>query len=121
MRSIEARSIDQLDEDAAGGPGMEEGHVALDPTPRLAVDQLDSSLCEGGEGTAQIVDHEANVVQRRLAPLGEEAGHARLGIDRLDELDARVRRGQEGRADPLAYELPDRTGTHAQRVSVERK
>src|SRR5229473_1211348 len=99
MRSVEAGAIDELDEHAARGPRMEERDVALRAAPRHVVDQLDAALREGGEGRGQVVDDVAEVMERRLPALGEEARDPRLRVSRLDELDAPVQPRQEDGAD----------------------
>src|SRR5207244_9582137 len=95
MRSAERGAIDELDEHAAGCARVEERNVALGAATRLAVDQLDAALREARERGTKVVDDIAQVMERALAPLGEEARDPRLRVGRLDELDARVRRGQE--------------------------
>src|SRR5438128_11997889 len=94
MRSAQGGAIDELDEHAAGGARVQERDIALGAVARLAVDQLDAALREPREGGTQVVDDVAQVMERALAPLGEEARDAGLRVGRLDELDARVRRRQ---------------------------
>src|SRR2546430_6895545 len=52
---------------------MEERHVALRTAPRLAIDQLGPARIQRLERRPQIVDDEAEMVDRRLAPVGKES------------------------------------------------
>jgi len=66
-----ARSMSS-NEHAAGRPRVNERDVALRPVSRRTIDQLHPMAFERTERRPKIIDHEADVVQRRLSPLGEE-------------------------------------------------
>src|SRR5207247_6878720 len=55
----------------------------------------------------------------RLPAVGGEPRDPRLRIGRLDELDPRVRPGEENGTDVLVGELAHRAGLHPQDVAIE--
>src|SRR5260221_7721296 len=121
MRSLQAGAIDELDEHAARGPRVQERDVALRSASRRMVDELDALRLERAERGREIVDHVAEVMERRLPALGEEARDAGLRVGRLDELDPRVRPGQEDGTDALVDQVAHRPGLHPQGVPIERE
>src|SRR5258708_18030158 len=121
MGFLEARAVDELDEDAARRARMEERDVAVGAAPRLAVDELHTSRRERREGRTKVVDDEAKVLERRVSAVGEQPGDARLAVGRLDELDTGVRCREEDDADPLVGDLAHLTGGQAERVAIERQ
>src|SRR5687768_745271 len=76
--SREAGTIDELDEHAISGAWMKEGHKTFDPAARRVIDKLDALVRQAHERASEIVDDEAEMVQRRAATLGDEARHPRL-------------------------------------------
>src|SRR5438105_7007647 len=122
MRSSEARPGDELDEHAAGCAWVEERDVTIDTASRLAVDELDAARLEPTERAAQIVDHEADVMEGGPpSTLGEEACDTRVRVDRLDEFDPGQGRGEEHGADALVGDLVHLARVHAESVAIERQ
>src|SRR2546425_2856510 len=72
----ERRSIDELHQHAVRGARMKERHHSLDTLSRHAVDELDAGARQAIERALQVVDDEADVVQRGSAPLRDEPTHA---------------------------------------------
>src|SRR5260221_315744 len=112
MRSLQAGAIDELDEHAARGPRVQERDVALRSASRRMVDELDALRLERAERGREIVDDVAEVMERRLPALGEEARDPGLRVRRLDELDPRTRPGQEDGTDTLVDQVAHRPGLH---------
>ena len=67
---------------------MQERNESFDTAPRCVIDQLDSLGRQPRERASEIIDDETEMVQRRAAPVGDEARNTGLRIDRLEELDA---------------------------------
>src|SRR5439155_26057324 len=84
------KALEELDEDATRGARMKEGDHALRAAPRCLVDELDPLRGEASERSRKIGDLEADVMHRRAPALGEESRDTRLGVRRLEQLDARL-------------------------------
>lgn len=92
--------LDQLDERPTGSPGMNEGDHAVCATPRFTIDQLDALLAQRCELPPNILDEQSDMVQTLPSPL-QKTRHAGRWVERLDELELRVRELEERYLHPL--------------------
>src|SRR5688572_2931767 len=65
--SREAGTSDGSDEPAISGAWLKEGHKAFDPAARRVIDKLDALGRQAHGRASEIVDDEAEMVQRRAA------------------------------------------------------
>ena len=100
---------------------MDECDHPLGPPPRRTVDELDPVARQRLEGSREIVDHVADVMERRFRVLGNELGDARLAIGRLDQLDPPLCVAEEDHANALIRQVADRLGVKSERVAEERE
>jgi hypothetical protein len=120
-RRVEALAVDELDEDATRRARVYEGDLAQRAAAWSGVDELDARCTQTSERSSEIVDHETDVVERGATTLGDEAGNARSGVGRLDELDPLSRVSEEDNAHLLIGQLVDRAYAEAQRIAEERE
>src|SRR2546428_6162208 len=114
------KALEKLDEHATRGARMKERDHALRAAPRPRVDELDPPRGEASERSRKIGDLEADVVHRRAAALGEEARDTRLGVGRLEQLDARLTLGEEHHLHALRVEPMLGADGVAEDVAIER-
>src|SRR5690242_19694747 len=77
--------LEQLDEHATRGAGVQERDASLDAVPRGAVDQLDAVCGQAVERAGEVRHREAQVVHRGAPALGHEARDAGVGVGRLEQ------------------------------------
>src|SRR5436305_11916377 len=83
-----SRFLEQLDEHAKCGRGLQEGDVAVRARAGLRVDQLDALIAQIAQVLANIGRAEAQVMQARAAAF-EKTRHGTVRIGRLEQLDQR--------------------------------
>src|SRR5262245_55519229 len=114
-------SLDQLQQDPAGGPRMDEGDPpAARADPRGRLDHRGSSAAQGGKRRVDVGDAEADVMDPLAAPV-EEPGDRRVGRERLEQLETSLARGQERHPDPFGGHLLDPLHLQTEGVPVERQ
>ena len=86
--------------------------------PRRLVDQSKASVAATREGTVEIVDCEADVVDA-WAAFGDELADGRVRVLGLEQLDERVTRGKAG--DVRAVGVVERDVGEAEQIAVEGK
>src|SRR5690606_14388767 len=108
----------QLDQDAGRAGRVEEcDPAAVSAAARLVVHEADACAPEALQRGGDVLHGVGQVVEPRAAAL-EEPGHGRVGRDRLDQLEPRGSRADEGHLYPLVFDSLDR-GTAAARDEFE--
>jgi len=69
---VQGRPVDELDEHAVGGVGMEEGDLAVHAGARRVIDERGARSGERAERPGEVVGDETEMVKRRPSPRGEE-------------------------------------------------
>jgi hypothetical protein len=90
--------LNQLDQHAQGGAGLEEGNLAMCAWARHFVDQLDAFVLQIAQVFAYVRGAETQVMQPRSAAF-EKARHGRVCRSRLEQLDEQVGGLNEGNSE----------------------
>ncbi len=97
------RTLDQFEDDPAGGAGVEENQPAtVDPDPRLGLGSLEAFALQPTELQIKVVYLKGQVMEP--GPTGsQEAGDRRVGVGGLEHFDC----ADKGDADTLRREVTD--------------
>lgn len=114
-----ASALDELDEDAAGASGVDEGdEAAVRAFARFAIDQFDARRLQLAKGGGEVGDSVGQVMQSGTAAL-EEARDRRVGREWLDEFQTALAGAQEDDVDTLGFD-PLTRGCLALRQQTQR-
>src|SRR5258705_1499478 len=91
-----ALAIDQFHEHTVRRARVKECDETFDATTRRVINELDTLAREANERAREVIDDEAEVVQRGPSALGHEARDAGVRISRLEQLDAGAVARREG-------------------------
>jgi hypothetical protein len=108
----------ELDQHARARPWMQERDLAREARARCFIEELDPPLLERLQLAGHVGRLEAQVMQA-LAALVEEPAHARRWRQRLQQLDLRIARCQQGRAHTLVGKLGFLQQRQAEHVTIE--
>src|SRR5712692_1386167 len=97
--------LHELEEDAPGGPRMDEGHeTTVGARPRFGVDEFEPLLPEAAHLRSDVGHRESDVMQPLPAAF-DESGDDAVRREGFEEFDLRAARPEEGDPDPLGGHL----------------
>jgi hypothetical protein len=111
--------LDELDEYATRRARVEESHETLGSDSRRLVDELNALPHQAVKRARKVDDLEADVMHRGAPALRQESRDARLGIGRLEKLDAGIALRDEDDLHLLIGHVVHRTDGVPEHVAIE--